>query len=75
MAITRDPIVTIFKEYPMAFIRINVTNSDTGMEAPTIREALKSPKNRNRTTIDKTMPRIRVCPTDQMEFTMVSLAS
>ena len=75
MAMTREPIVTIFSEYPMAFIRINVTKSDTGMDAPTINDALISPKNRNRTTIDSTIPRISVCPTDQMESTMVSLAS
>ena len=72
---TRPLMVITFKENPKRVMRIRVIRMEVGMELPTIREALKSPKNRNRTTIDKTIPRISVCPTDQMDSTILSLAS
>ena len=73
MAITREPIVTIFMEYPIILIRIRVARMDTGMELPTIRLALKSPKKINRTAMDIRTPAISVFPTDHREDVMISL--
>ena len=43
---TRLPMVTTFNENPMTDIRISAARMDTGIELPTIRDALISPKNR-----------------------------
>ena len=39
-------MVTTFRENPMTDIRIKAARIDTGIELPTIRDALISPKNR-----------------------------
>jgi len=43
---TRDERVTTFKVKPIALIAINVARIEIGIEVPTIRDALISPKNR-----------------------------
>ena len=75
MPITRAPMVIMFREKPMNFIKRNVTSSDTGMELPTIRLPLKSPKKINRTSMVITMPTTSVCAMETRESMMVSLLS
>ena len=45
---TRLPRVITFREKPMALIRINAARMEIGMDVPTIRDALMSPKNSHR---------------------------
>ena len=75
MAMTRDPSVTMFMENPIMLIRIRVRNREMGMEAPTIRLALKSPKNRNSTAMVNTTPNNRVSATLVRALIMEELAS
>jgi hypothetical protein len=46
------------------YIRTSVARTEIGMELPTIREALRSLKKMNRTSIAKTTPRASVSATD-----------
>ncbi len=75
IAITREPIVTTLSEKPAKLIKINVASSEIGMELPTIRLALKSPKKIKSTSIEKTTPRTNVCPTELNDEIMLSDAS
>ena len=75
MAITSAPIVTMLREYPIKLIRINVMSKDTGIEEPTIRLPLKSPKNTNKTTIVITTPNISVSNIDLIELIIASALS
>ena len=72
---TRAPIVIIFRENPINFISKNVTKSDMGMELPTIRLPLKSPKKINNTSIVMTIPTRSVSAMETMESMIVSLLS
>ena len=44
--------VIILREYPITLIMIRAARIDVGIELPTIREALISPKNRKMITMD-----------------------
>ena len=54
-------------------IRISVASREMGMELPTIRLALKSPKKMNSTAMEIRTPAISVFPTDHREEVMISL--
>ena len=73
--ITRAPIVIIFRENPMKFIKMKVTSRDTGIELPTIILPLKSPKKRNSTSMVITIPSTSVSAMVFRELLIVSLLS
>ena len=49
---TRAPRVTTFREKPMALMAIRAARMENGIEVPTIRDALMSPKNRKMITME-----------------------
>ena len=63
MATTRAMAVTTFREKSNRSIKARVNSRDRGMELPTIRLALRSPKKTNSTSMARTMPKTRVLPT------------
>ena len=63
MATTRAMAVTTFKEKSNRSIRARVSSRDRGMELPTMRLALTSPKKTNNTSMARTTPSSRVLPT------------
>ena len=75
MAMTREPSVTMFMENPIILIRIRVRNREMGMEAPTIRLALKSPKNRKIMIMEMTTAITMVSATSLRESRMESASS
>ena len=75
MAMTSAPIVTILSENPAKLIKISVARRDIGIELPTIRLALKSPKKIKSTIIENTTPRTSVSATELKEDLMLSAAS
>ena len=51
---TRLLRVITFSENPMALMEIRAAKIEMGMDVPTIRDAFRSPKNRNIITMDTT---------------------
>ena len=72
---TRLLNVITFKVKPMACMRINAARIEMGMEVPTIREALISPKNKKIITMDTKTAITMVCITLFKEDWMESLVS
>ena len=64
IAITRAPMVIIFRSNPRRYMITSVAKTERGMELPTIRDARRSPKKISRTSMAKTTPRASVSPTD-----------
>ena len=75
MAITSAPIVTTFSEKPAKLMKISVARREIGIELPTIRLALISPKKINNTSMEKRTPSTSVCATELKEDLMLSAAS
>ena len=72
---TRALIVMTFKENPTRVIRIRDTRMEVGIELPTIRDALISPKNSQMMTIEITTARTIVCATSMRDDLMLSALS
>ena len=67
--------VTTFKEKPITWIRIRAARIEIGIEVPTIRDALISPKNRKMISMETTTAITMVCITLFKEEVMLSLVS
>ena len=72
---TRLDKVTTFKEKPITWIRIRAARMEIGMEVPTIRDALISPKNRKMISMETTTAITMVCITLFKEELISSLVS
>ena len=72
---TRALIVMTFKENPTRVIRIRDTRMEVGIELPTIRDALKSPKNRKMMIMEITTAITMVSATSFKESWMESASS
>ena len=72
---TRLDRVMTFNVKPMVFMRMRAAKIDTGMEVPTIRDALISPKNSQMMTIEITTARTIVCATSMRDDLMLSALS
>ncbi len=75
IAITREPIVTTLSEKPAKLIKIRVASSEIGMELPTIRLALKSPKKIKSTSMENRTPKISVSATELNDSIILSAES
>ncbi len=74
IAMTNAPKVTTLNVNPSIFMPIIVANREMGIELPTIRLALKSPKKINSTNMDKMTPNTSVSATEDNEEIIASLA-
>ena len=68
-------MVTTFRENPITDIRIRAARIDTGMELPTIRDALISPKNRKMITMEMITAITMVVVTELSAEVICSLVS
>ena len=73
--ITKPPKESIFKENPNACIKIKASNTETGMELPTMIEAFQSPKKINKTIMERIIPIPNVVNTVLTEAKILSLES
>ena len=64
---TRLPRVITFREKPIRLIRIRADKIEMGMDVPTIRDALISPKNSRMITMEIITAMIMVWYTDDRE--------
>ena len=69
---TRLAMEMMFSEKSAYFMKMKAMSTDTGMELAVINEALRSPKNKSRMTMEMMMAMISVERTESSELLMDS---